>query len=89
MQIVSNGVYKSVQHRVVANSCKEPRVSIVEFFNLSKWKGDGYYGPLPELLSEDNPPIYRDFTAQEFLENFYSKGLDSKSLIQKITINYD
>ncbi|XVE61459.1 hypothetical protein DITRI_Ditri06bG0042000 [Diplodiscus trichospermus] len=88
LQIVSNGEYKSVQHRVMANSCKEPRISVVEFFNLSKWKGDGYYGPLPELLSEEKPAMYRDFTAQEFLENFYSKGLDSKSLIQKITINY-
>ncbi|XP_022747076.1 1-aminocyclopropane-1-carboxylate oxidase homolog 4-like [Durio zibethinus] len=89
LQIVSNGEYQSVQHRVVANSCKEPRISVAEFFNLSKWKGDGYYGPLSELLSEQKPAMYRDFTAQEFEENFYSKGLDSKSLIQKITINYD
>ena len=86
---MSNGEYKSVQHRVVANSCKEPRISIVEFFNLTKWKGDGYYGPLPELLSAEKPAMYRDFTAQEFFENFYSKGLDSKSLIKKITINHD
>ncbi|KAK6231861.1 hypothetical protein QUC31_010908 [Theobroma cacao] len=89
LQIVSNGEYKSVEHRVVANSCKEPRISIVEFFNLSKWKGDGYYGPLPELSSAEKPAIYRNFTTQEFLENFYSKGLDSKSLIQKITIRHE
>ncbi|WRX25354.1 Oxoglutarate/iron-dependent dioxygenase - like 10 [Theobroma cacao] len=89
LQIVSNGEYKSVQHRVLANSCKEPRISVVEFFNLSKWKGDGYFGPLPELLSAEKPPIYRDFSAQEFLEIFYTKGLDSTSLIDKITINHD
>lgn len=86
LQIVSNGEYKSVQHRVVANSEKEPRISIVMFFNLSKWRGSGHYGPLPELLSPERPAIYRDFTAQQFLDNFYSKGLDSKSFIEKIQI---
>ncbi|GKV31836.1 hypothetical protein SLEP1_g40499 [Rubroshorea leprosula] len=84
--IASNGEYKSVQHRVLANSDKNPRISVVEFFNLSKWKGNGYYGPLPELLSAEKPAIYRNFTEQEFLENFYSKGYDSKSLIEKIKI---
>ncbi|KDP37330.1 hypothetical protein JCGZ_06784 [Jatropha curcas] len=86
LQIVSNGKYKSVQHRVLANSCKEPRTSVVEFFNLSNWKGNGYFGPLPELLSPEKPAIYRDFTKQEFLENFYNKGLDSKSLVDKVKI---
>lgn len=88
LQIASNGKYTSVQHRVLANGNKNPRISIVEFFNLSKWKGDGdgYYGPLPELVSEEKPAIYRNFTAKEYLENFYSKGLDSKSFIEKIRV---
>ncbi|KAK6941893.1 Isopenicillin N synthase-like, Fe(2+) 2OG dioxygenase domain [Dillenia turbinata] len=86
LQIVSNGEYKSIQHRVLANSSKEPRISIVMFFNLAIWKGSGYYGPLPELLSPEKPAIYRDFTVQEFSDNFYNKGLDSKSLIDKIKI---
>ncbi|KAK9291127.1 hypothetical protein L1049_009314 [Liquidambar formosana] len=86
LQIISNGKYQSVQHRVLANSSKEVRISVVTFFNLNKWKGSGYYGPLPELLSPDEPAIYRDFTKQEFLENLYSKGFDSKSLINKVKI---
>lgn len=72
---------------MLANSWKEARISIVIFFNLAKWKEDGYFGPLPELLSPEKPPIYRNFTEKEFVENFYSKGIDSKSLIEKITIN--
>ncbi|XP_062003359.1 1-aminocyclopropane-1-carboxylate oxidase homolog 4-like [Rosa rugosa] len=86
LQIISNGEYKSVQHRVLANSWKESRISIVMFLNQGKWKEDGYCGPLPELLSSEKPPVYRNFTVQEYVENFYSKGLDSKSLIEKITI---
>ena len=83
---MSNGEYKSVQHRVLANSCKEPRISIVMFFNLAKWKDSNSYGPLPELLSPEKPAIYRNFTKQEYDDNFYSKGLDSKSFIDKIRI---
>ncbi|KAM1293752.1 hypothetical protein ACFX2H_013764 [Malus domestica] len=86
LQIISNGEYKSVEHRVLANSWKEARISIVIFFSLTKWREGGYYGPLPELLSPEKPPIYRDFTEQELQENFYSKGLDSKSLVDKLTI---
>ncbi|PSS15912.1 1-aminocyclopropane-1-carboxylate oxidase [Actinidia chinensis var. chinensis] len=86
LQIVSNGEYRSVQHRVLANSNKDSRISIVMFFNLAKWKGSGYYGPLPELLTPQKPAIYRDFTMQEFDQNFYGKGLDSKSLIDKIKL---
>uniref|UniRef100_A0A5B6YMV1 Fe2OG dioxygenase domain-containing protein n=1 Tax=Davidia involucrata TaxID=16924 RepID=A0A5B6YMV1_DAVIN len=86
LQIVSNGMYKSVQHRVLANSSREPRISIVIFFNLGKWKGSDYYGPLPELLTPEKPAIYRNFTIQELHENFYSKGLDSKSLVEKIKL---
>ncbi|XP_065855709.1 1-aminocyclopropane-1-carboxylate oxidase homolog 4-like [Euphorbia lathyris] len=87
LQIVSNGEYKSVQHRVLANSSKQPRISVVSFFNLSKWRGpNNFYGPLPELLSAEKPPIYRNFTQQEFFDNYFSKGLDTKSLIHKFQI---
>jgi hypothetical protein len=71
---------------VLANSYKEARISIVMFFNVKKVKEDSYYGPLPELLSPEKPAIYRSFTMQEYLENFYCKGLDSKSMIEKIKI---
>ncbi|CAA2960345.1 1-aminocyclopropane-1-carboxylate oxidase homolog 4-like [Olea europaea subsp. europaea] len=86
LQIVSNGEYKSVQHRVLANSSMESRISIVIFFNLAKWRESGKYGPLPELLTPEKPALYRDFTAQEFNQNFYSKGFDSKSFIEKIKL---
>ncbi|KAL0374844.1 UNVERIFIED_CONTAM: 1-aminocyclopropane-1-carboxylate oxidase11 [Sesamum radiatum] len=86
LQIVSNGEYKSVEHRVLANALKQPRISIVTFFNVMKWRESDRYGPLPELLTPDKPAVYRDFSIQEFHENFYSKGIDTKSLIQKILL---
>ncbi|CAN6586825.1 unnamed protein product [Malus baccata var. baccata] len=57
-------------------------------FEGAKWREDGCYGPLPELLSPEKPPVYRDFTAQEYLENFYSKGIDTNMIftLGEITI---
>ncbi|XVE96396.1 hypothetical protein REPUB_Repub02eG0218000 [Reevesia pubescens] len=83
LQIISNGEYNSVEHRVRANSLEEPRISVVEFLNIGKWEESGY-GPLPELVSEDKPAGYRQFTKADFLNNFFSKEMDSKSLIGKL-----
>ncbi|CAI9778921.1 unnamed protein product [Fraxinus pennsylvanica] len=86
LQIVSNGEYKSVQHRVKANSHKEPRISIVHWFDVGNWDESNHYGPLPELITPEKPAQYRMFSKQEYVENFYSKGLDSKSLVEKLKL---
>ncbi|KAA8535890.1 hypothetical protein F0562_030893 [Nyssa sinensis] len=86
LQIISNGEYKSVEHRVLANSSKESRISVVEFFQVDKRNESCSYGPLPELLSPEKPAIYRNFTMREFQENFYSKEIDSKSLVEKLKL---
>ncbi|KAJ0088143.1 hypothetical protein Patl1_32576 [Pistacia atlantica] len=86
LQIITNGEYNSVQHRVLATTWEEPRISIVMFLNVVKWKGSGSYGPLPELISAEKPAVYREFTKEEYFDNFYSKGLDCKSLIDKLKL---
>ncbi|OMO68394.1 Oxoglutarate/iron-dependent dioxygenase [Corchorus olitorius] len=86
LQIISNGEYNSVQHRVRANSCEEARISITEFFNLSKWKEYGSFGPLPELVSAEKPALYRQFMLDDFLSNIYSKEIDCKSLVNKLKL---
>ncbi|KAJ6826949.1 1-aminocyclopropane-1-carboxylate oxidase-like protein 3-like [Iris pallida] len=53
LQMISNDEYKSVEHRVVANSHKEGRVSIAVFFNPGKRGETDLYGPLPELVSPE------------------------------------
>ncbi|TQE09696.1 hypothetical protein C1H46_004653 [Malus baccata] len=73
LQIVSNGEYRSVDHRVLANSSREPRVSIAMFFNVSR--KDDSYGPLPELVSPEKPALYRQFTLSEFMQRFFNKRM--------------
>lgn len=79
--MISNDEYKSVEHRVVANSHQEARVSIAVFFNPGKRGESDFYGPLQELVSPEKPARYRNFTISEFMGTFFSKQLASKSLI--------
>jgi len=78
LQVISNEEYKSAEHRVLANSKNEPRVSLAVFFNPSI--RDDLYGPLPELISPEKPAIYRQFTLTDYMTRFFKKELDGKSL---------
>ncbi|KAL6861705.1 hypothetical protein ACP4OV_017405 [Aristida adscensionis] len=82
LQIMSNDKYTSVEHRVIMNTCEEARVSIGIFFNPGKRGDDVFYGPLPELLSSENPAKYRNFTMSEFFGTFFKRDLASKALIE-------
>ncbi|KAK2636414.1 hypothetical protein Ddye_031206 [Dipteronia dyeriana] len=79
LQIASNDEYRSVEHRVLANPVKEPRISTAVFFSPSI--GDSLYGPLTELVSLEKPPKYRQFTYTDYMTRFFTKELDSKSLL--------
>ena len=88
-QVVTNDAYKSVHHRVLANASNELRLSVAMFYNVKKWKGEGlgYYGPLPELITPQNPAKYRNFTKEEFKANFFGKSLGYKNLVDAVKIH--
>ncbi|ERN05151.1 hypothetical protein AMTRI_Chr01g131110 [Amborella trichopoda] len=86
LQIVSNEVYKSAEHRVLANPSKEPRISVAMFYLPRKNDDSTFYGPIEELLSPQNPPKYRKFIVTEFYGRFYNKRLDRKSLVEHFKI---
>ncbi|GAB4843170.1 hypothetical protein Ancab_013145 [Ancistrocladus abbreviatus] len=73
LQMISNDKLKSENHRVLANHTG-PRLSAALFFRglISSPK---VYGPLEEFISEENPPLYREFTLTEFYANFLSGPL--------------
>ncbi|KAE8734138.1 1-aminocyclopropane-1-carboxylate oxidase-like protein 1 [Hibiscus syriacus] len=72
--LISNDKFKSVNHRVLAKRTG-PRISVACFLRMSE-NGSRLYGPIKDLLSENNPPIYRDILIKDYLSEYYSKGLD-------------
>ncbi|CAK9183919.1 unnamed protein product [Ilex paraguariensis] len=78
--MMSNDKYKSVEHRVLANPHREPRVSIPVFFTSSKTEDS--YEPLPELVSSKKPAIYQKFTILDFMSKYYSEELQGKSTVE-------
>ncbi|OWM85743.1 1-aminocyclopropane-1-carboxylate oxidase homolog 1-like isoform X2 [Punica granatum] len=77
LQLISNDKFISVQHRVLAKR-EGPRISVACFFKLQYPKGDAprHLGPIQELISEGNPPVYRHINVKEYFDHFYGKGLD-------------
>ncbi|WMV47971.1 hypothetical protein MTR67_041356, partial [Solanum verrucosum] len=64
--------------RVVAKNVG-PRISVACFFNESS-VSPKIFGPIKEFISEENPPLYKDFQVADYLTKFYSKPLDKTSL---------
>nr|GMD08278.1 protein SRG1-like [Ipomoea batatas] len=64
MEIVSNGIYSSVEHRAVVNSGKD-RLSIATFLNP---RLDAELGPAPSLITPQNPPKFRKVILADYLK---------------------
>jgi len=78
VQLVSNGRFRSVEHRVLANKSRDtPRVSVACFFNADTKRSTRLYGPITD---GSDPPLYKSVTAREFVAYSYSKGLNGRSL---------
>lgn len=81
LQLISNDEFISVEHRVLASN-RGPRISVACFFTMFfSPLSTIMYGPIEELLSEDNPPLYRKIMIKDYISHYYSKGLSGKSAL--------
>ncbi|KAM0963236.1 hypothetical protein ACFX19_022661 [Malus domestica] len=83
--LISNDRFKSIQHRVLAN-CVGPRIFVASFFCTGMLPLTKLYGPIKELLSEDNPPKYRETTVTDYVAYFNNKGLSGTSALSNFKL---
>lgn len=81
MQIMSNGEYKSIEHRAVVNTEKN-RISVAAFHGPHT---KAMVGPLPELVKK-RPAKYKTISNEDYLRLLLSRKLDGKSLIDHMKL---
>ncbi|KAH6829825.1 hypothetical protein C2S53_020563 [Perilla frutescens var. hirtella] len=75
VEVLSNGLYKSIEHRATVNSEKE-RISIGMFFNPNF---EANVGPSPSLLINQKP-IFKTVSMEDYVNAFFSRRLQGKFL---------
>ncbi|KAJ0093655.1 hypothetical protein Patl1_25101 [Pistacia atlantica] len=86
MEVLTNGRYKSVEHRAVTHREKD-RLSIATFYAPDY---ETELGPMPELLDENNPCKYRRYNHGEYSKHYVTNKLQGKKTLDfaKIEIDY-
>lgn len=78
LQIVTNGVYRSVEHRATVNSSKE-RLSVATFYSSNV---DSELGPARSLIvGPNNPPLFRRMPIDKYFKNFFARKINGKSYL--------
>ncbi|KAL8091115.1 hypothetical protein AgCh_040279 [Apium graveolens] len=80
VEVVTNGIYRSVEHRGVVNPVKE-RMSIATFLSP---KLDGEFGPAPSLLSSQAPPKFKRIGAADFFKGYFAQKLAGRCYLDTL-----
>lgn len=72
LQLITNDKFKSVHHRVPANLVG-PRVSIASFFGTLHHPTTRTFGPIKELLSDENSAKYKETSFPKFMDSYITK----------------
>ncbi|CAN6288801.1 unnamed protein product [Urochloa humidicola] len=78
LEILSNGRYKSVEHRAVVHPTKE-RMSAAVFHQPCK---NATVGPLPELVKKDGEARYSSISYTDFITRFFAAKLDGRDHLE-------
>ncbi|CAN1311991.1 1-aminocyclopropane-1-carboxylate oxidase homolog 1 [Linum perenne] len=85
-QLISNDRVKSTLHRVISKKTG-PRISIPSFFGHGTTKSTRMYGPIKEMLSDNDPPKYKETTIRDFFVKTFTKGANDFSILNHLKID--
>ncbi|KAF9604476.1 hypothetical protein IFM89_006798 [Coptis chinensis] len=78
LEVLTNGKYKSVEHRAVTHKDQD-RLSIVTFYAPSY---EIELGPLPELINDNRPCMYRKYNHGEYSKHYVTNKLQGKRTLE-------
>ncbi|MED6160370.1 hypothetical protein PIB30_050880 [Stylosanthes scabra] len=78
IEVVTNGKYKSAEHRAVANENKD-RLSIVTFYAPSY---EVELGPMPEFIDENHPCKFRRYNHGDYSKHYITNRLQGKKALE-------
>ena len=81
-QIITNGTYRSIEHRATVNSEKE-RLSIATFYNP---RVDGEIGPASSLITKQTHAAFKRLSVEEYFKGFFERKLHGKSFLDELRI---
>ncbi|KAJ4830628.1 Protein srg1 [Turnera subulata] len=82
LEIISNGIYRSIEHRATVNSEKE-RLSVAAFFSP---RFSGYVGPASSLVTDHTPALFKTVTTEEYFKGLFARELGGKSYLDAMRI---
>ncbi|XP_044495139.1 protein SRG1-like [Mangifera indica] len=82
LEIVTNGIYQSIEHRATVNSMKE-RLSIATFYSP---KLDGNIGPAPSLVTPETPALFKTMSVADYFNGYVSRQLQGKSYLDVMRV---
>ncbi|KAK7309930.1 hypothetical protein RJT34_07064 [Clitoria ternatea] len=82
LEILTNGIYQSIEHRAMVNSVKE-RISIATFHRPPM---NSIIAPIPSLVTPEKPALYKRIVAADYINGFLKRVLQGKSYMDVIRI---
>ncbi|KAK7275066.1 hypothetical protein RIF29_16173 [Crotalaria pallida] len=82
LEILTNGIYRSIEHRAIINSEKE-RISIATFHRPEM---KTVIGPAQSLVTTETPALFRRIGLSDYYKGYFSRELQGKSYINDMRI---
>ncbi|RDY00354.1 putative 2-oxoglutarate/Fe(II)-dependent dioxygenase, partial [Mucuna pruriens] len=82
LEVMSNGIFQSIEHRATVNSEKE-RLSIATFYSPSM---NAIIGPAPSLVTAETPAMFKTISAGDYFKGYIAQELRGKSFLDTIRI---
>ncbi|KAL9257144.1 SRG1-like protein [Drosera capensis] len=82
LEMITNGTYRSIEHRAMINPSKE-RLSVAAFHSP---RLDADIGPAQSLITPEHPAHFKRIVMSDFFKGLFSRPLDGKSYLDLMRV---